>query len=59
MGVRRLENRGPGGGAPGIPEESGIENHRVPRKISLIETRRIEGEEEGQRSVRQMPDPRN
>ena len=41
-GVRRPENRGPEGGAPEILEESGIENHRIPGKISLIETRRIE-----------------
>jgi hypothetical protein len=58
-GVRRPENRGPEGDAPEILEESGIENHRIPRKISLTETRRNEDGEEGQRSVRQMPDRRN
>ena len=59
MGARGLENLGPEGGAPEILEESEIENHRIPRKTSLTETRRIEDEEEGQRSVRQMPDRRN
>ena len=57
-GVRRPETEVQKG-APEILEESGIENHRIPGKISLIETRRIEDGEEGQRSVRQMPDRRN